>query len=1096
MGGAPVHSDVAMRNKILKGFTVLFVFMLLGLACLLFLYYREVSEEVSSRIERGAIEKIIFSESPVYYDDGKSVIGVFFENTHRKYIHYAQIPPVFIKAIVASEDRNFFEHPGFDIKSLLRAAVANLRAGRVVQGGSTITQQTAKNIFEREKRSYRAKLKELIQALLLETRYSKEEILEMYINQFFVTGFGRGLEIASQYFFNKKAEDLDLVESAFIAGSVKSPNRYNPFTKKTEPDRIEARNRAKERKDYVLAKMLSAKFITDRQYGEAKDREIPFREGTVTYRLNVILDYIRDQLESDYFGSVLEEQGVDNIATSGIRIYTSVNKAIQEGALNSLRNHLPTLETQLSGYDREALQTEYAGMSMESLKRGKTDLPFLCRVTKVNRDRTNPHLMVAWDNGGGVIDYEGFREIGEAWLKGQLGLWASFERHRSDEFLQNFHEGDLVAVRCLEGQEESVPSRIILSRIPILQGAVIVLHRGMIRAMVGGFFDRFFNRASDAKRQLGSIFKPIVYTAALQLKWNNLDPLVNRKELFRFQNTRYVPKPDHQPQTDRVSMIWAGTKSENLASVWLLYHLTDHLTMGEFSQVADGVGLGRKKWESYGEYVKRIRDTHGVIVDREAILEAAFEESKKEIVSDLIFAGHDDALENLQRLHFRVEPGDLDLKDPEELLIYRLSFQRLQSIQFEMKRRLQSIQGLGGAYGREVSPAILRDLSDALQGFYLSANDANRGRIIYSNSVRPFEDHNWTPATTRWLLNHIEDLSGEEIWIDGLMPSKSMDLLQSQMKESYMRMLNFKRYDKEVLYKTRDFKTLVNLLYVTELARAMGISTRLDPVLSFPLGASSISIQDAALAYHTIMSGMVFPLSEEKSSAMVPIITRIEDRNGDIIWEYGARSERVLSERVSLLVSDILQMVMENGTGRGAKGEIRVELEEDREKIDIPLPCFGKTGTANLFTNSSFVGFIPGPKKDLGVLDRDEGYTVAAYVGYDDNRPMKGKRFAVYGASGALPLWIDTVDTITRIPDFRENIQVTELAFEGRWLPLKNNQGIKTLAVSGRSGLPGEVGDKSTGDTSPQVLADVYPDEGTLRLRRVFEPLSGEEDAK
>jgi len=116
---------------------------------------------------------------------------------------------------------------------IARAFVANIRTGRVVQGGSTITQQTAKNIFKREKRSYHSKLKEMMQAFLLERRYTKEEILEMYANQFFVTGYGKGLWIAAQYFFGKDPRDLDLVEAAFIAGSLKGPNRYNPFIKKT-----------------------------------------------------------------------------------------------------------------------------------------------------------------------------------------------------------------------------------------------------------------------------------------------------------------------------------------------------------------------------------------------------------------------------------------------------------------------------------------------------------------------------------------------------------------------------------------------------------------------------------------------------------------------------------------------------------------------------------------------------------------------------------------------------------------------------------------------------------------------------------------------
>ena len=112
---------------------------------------------------------------------------------------------------------------------------------RSFRGGSTITQQTAKNVFRREtRRSYKAKFKELIQAFLLERRYSKEEILEMYANQFFVTGYGKGLGIASQYFFAKDARDLDLVEAAFIAGSLKGPNRYNPFIKTGEKEKQRA----------------------------------------------------------------------------------------------------------------------------------------------------------------------------------------------------------------------------------------------------------------------------------------------------------------------------------------------------------------------------------------------------------------------------------------------------------------------------------------------------------------------------------------------------------------------------------------------------------------------------------------------------------------------------------------------------------------------------------------------------------------------------------------------------------------------------------------------------------------------------------------
>jgi membrane peptidoglycan carboxypeptidase len=117
----------------------------------LYLFYDEVSKEAAERIDRGIIDSIIFSESPVYYDDGQSIVGVFFDKTHRKYIHYAEIPPLFIKALIATEDRDFFDHRGFNAKAILRAAIANFRAKKVSQGGSTITQQTAKYFQAREK---------------------------------------------------------------------------------------------------------------------------------------------------------------------------------------------------------------------------------------------------------------------------------------------------------------------------------------------------------------------------------------------------------------------------------------------------------------------------------------------------------------------------------------------------------------------------------------------------------------------------------------------------------------------------------------------------------------------------------------------------------------------------------------------------------------------------------------------------------------------------------------------------------------------------------------------------------------------------------
>jgi penicillin-binding protein 1A len=1040
--------------------------------------FLKATREASSRIDKGAIDRIIASESPVYYDDGHTPIGVFFEKTHRKYIKYDEIPDVFIKALVAAEDRNFFTHLGFDPKSMLRALVANLRAGRVVQGGSTITQQTAKNIFKREKKSYEAKLKEVIQSFLLERRFSKEEILEMYANQFLVTGYGKGLKIAAQYYFGKDSKDLDLVEAAFIVGSVKGPNRYNPFIKKNQAEKEKARRLAKLRKDYVLSKMLALNFITNDQYLLASEKEIPFKEGKITYRLNVILDYIRQQLESDYFREVLQEEGIENFATSGISIYTSLHKETQEAALNSLRTHLPLMDIQLNGLEGGRTEDIPDGLIEKGPRTSEGNLPFLARISSISRDDENGHLVVSWENGGGTIDYEGLKGVAGAWLKWKSGPWAVFEKKDVPKFLENLRVGDLVAVQMAPSSQTSkddkASTRLTLSKIPQLEGGIVVLHKGMIKAMAGGFLDRFFNRAVDAKRQLGSIFKPIVYAAALQLKWNNLDPLKNVRDIFRFENTYYLPRPDHTPQSQEVSMAWAGANSENLATVWLIYHLTENLNMSEFRQVANIVGLDRNKGETYQDYTERIRDRHGVLVNKEALMEAAFEEARKEIESDLLFGGQEEVLKNLRRLHFKIESSLIEAETPEERQLLRYSFIRLLDLDEKMRERFQKIRILRNQYAEEKNPMLWQELSRDLDHFYRT--QGKEPRVVFMENPEGPAREGLIPVTPEWVT---EDpaWSREKIWIDGLVTSGSLDLIQGHIRDAYERLLAYKPYDFEVLCKIRDFRTLVNLSYVVYLCERIGIATRLDPVLSFPLGPNSISILEAAVAYQSLITGQVYPLSPDGGLNMVPLITKIVDREGEIIWEYEPKPERVLSPRVSSLVTEILRKVMQVGTGRKARDAVMA--------LDIPIPTLGKTGTADQFTNSGFVGLVPGPDETTGQLDLNEGYVIAAYVGYDDNRPMKAKNFAIYGSSGALPLWIDTANAITGSENYAKALQLADLVFGTgpNLIPIQGN--LKVIPVSKVTGLP-------SGIPSPYgVIGEVEDSGGVLVFKRCFEPVGG-----
>ncbi len=1059
--------------------------------CLLFLapagylgyFYYTVSRDAETRIRRGAIDRIISSESPVYYDDGKTPIGVFFEKTHRKYIPYREIPADFVNALVAAEDRNFFHHHGFDFKAILRAFIANLRAGKVVQGGSTLTQQTAKNIFRREKRSYRAKLKELIQAFLFERRYTKQDILEMYANQFFVTGYGKGLGIAARYFFGKEAKDLDLVESAFIAGSVKGPNRYNPFIKKSAAEKEAARRAAKERKDYVLANMLRLHFITRDRYLKARAREVPFREGKITYRLNVVLDYVRDQLESDYFRRILEEQGIENPATSGMHIYTSVNREMQESALKSIRTRLPLMDVRLNGLSADPTGERYRNfMGREGPDSREENVPFLARVSQVAADGENSRMVVSWAEGGGIIDYAGLRAMGEAWIKWKAGNWATFDSRHVRAFLQNFRPGDLVPVQRVRLPGPPPKKRLVLSGIPELEGGIVVLHHGMVKAMVGGFFNRFFNRAVDARRQLGSIFKPILYTAALQLGWNPLDPLQNRRDIFRFEQTGYVPRPDHTPKSDTVSMAWAGARSENLATVWLLYHLTDRLNPGQFREITDLVGLSQRPDESYREYKHRIRDRWGVVVNRRALMEAAFEGAVKELESDIIFTGDMEMLDAVRRLHYRVFAQDLKAAGVRKADILKYDFTRLNAQNLNMRDRFERLMGLLDRPISDLTPAEIRRMVRLTRGFYRLPGAGADAGIVYTEHPDALS-RGEVPVTAEWLLGRPAPPDRRRIRIEGILTSGILDQIRDALKDHYLQLAAYPRYDPQVLRRIRDFRTLVSLSYVVFLARELGISAPLARVLSFPLGPDSISIMEGALAYQSIMSGRTYPLGAGPGPEQVPIITRITDREGETLWQYHPAPRRVVSDRVSILVTGILQKVMDIGTGRKAREAVRV--------FGVPIPLFGKTGTASRFTNSSFIGFIPSPDARSGGFDARDGYVIAAYVGYDDNRSMKGKHFAVYGSSGALPLWIDTANGITRSREYLGSLQPADVVFEPPSVDLTGkDDNLRQVPVSPVTGLPLTLPPEGTAPADAQtVVSDAAYRRDTWVLGRRFEPV-------
>ncbi len=1107
----------------LKKIFILF-FLLVGLfvaAAGGYLYYL-VAVNPGPELEESHIEQILGRESPVLYRDGRTKIGVFFHEAHRQYIPYSRIPKYFVDAIVAAEDHNFFHHLGIDIPAIIRAMIANFKAGRIVQGGSTLTQQTAENLFIPRARTYKAKLLELLYALRLEYHYSKEKILEFYANQFFVSGNGHGLGVAAHYYFNKEPEDLELIECAFIAGSVKRPNFYNPFTKKTSAAVERAKKRARERTDYVLGNMLRLSMISEGEYLDAINGEIAFRPGKTTYALNTVMDLVKDGLAAPKIVRALAEHGINNVSTSGVRIITSIEKEVQERAVTALRRQLSRLDVRLRGYDREQVQREYAELEYRGDKVARRGAFVFGRITDIAwLDKTTPRIRVVPDEDipAGVIDRRGFDRLLDALVKYDKSRWTTPTDRDIGTLVGRLRKGDRVYVGIREFDEDGLPI-FDLERFPLIEGAALVLQRGAIRAMVGGATNRFFNRAVDARRPLGSTFKPLLFTAALQLGWNSTDALLNRRNVFVFQNQAYFPRPDHHSPHYRVSMSWAGVHSENVAAVWLLYHLTDHLTPVQLREMAARLDMAPRRrqdgTESPASFRQRIRDRFGIIVNRRNLERAAFFAAIRNLEADFLFADRLDEYRRLKELQYGLD-FDLFRREIEEELT-RKDLKEKERQELKLRQRLLADNYLEL---RQSLPALAicrknieRTVADSWRPFFgrrpLQAEGGCAGRFYRDGkgkllfSVRNYRSADWYPLSSDDIVGELEAVDGferqsfwDDILIDGRLSAFSLRLVREQIQRELARLSASPPYSMDVLISLPDFRVMLSLRYLMALAREMGVRSNLEPVLSFPLGANVISLMEGTRMYESMVTGRHYRYSDgdgdgDDGEEGLAIIERIEFPNGEVIYEQKSRPVRVVDDQTRYAVGHILQNVIRYGTGKYAAAHVRLHSrEEQREKeladLDLMVPIMGKTGTANRYTNAAFLGFIPTLARDGDSrLSVESGYAVGVYVGFDDNREMKRNSNRISGAVGALPAWTDIANALYEFDAVGDRIDTIDLLFGGLTIERQSLDQLFVRVDPGSGGRPDreEVVLQTAGNhDAPTVLTF-----GEINAAKNFEP--------
>jgi len=481
------------------------------------------------------------------------VVGEFAIE-RRIVIGYNDMAPVLRQAIIASEDGDFEQHFGLSVSRIVITAVKDIVYGQRF-GASTITQQLARGLFLSEYMNngvfvrsgwplVERKLKEMLVSVQLERRYTKAEIFTLYANQINLGHGAYGVEAASRMYFDKSAKDLTLEEAATIAAIIQTPARLSPFV---NPDRTLAR-----RNNYVLPRMAEEGFITREQAAEAASRPLVLL-GQPTPDRSIAPYFVED------IRKVLEQKyGADALYQTGLRVQTTLDVELQEAANAAIDRGLRLVDKRKNGFRKPARNIVAEGRPLEKFNTERWSQPILAGdivpavVTFVPAAAGSARVRI------GPYDLE---------LKPSAYAWT-----RRTSAAQLFTVGDLieVQVKSLDGTR---PNELLLEQPPAVEGALVAIdnHTGQIRAMVGGFsFARSkFNRASQARRQVGSLFKPFVYTAAIDRGFTPISTFIDEPVSYEAGPNQppYRPLNYDRKYEGRVTLRRALEQSRNIPAV-------------------------------------------------------------------------------------------------------------------------------------------------------------------------------------------------------------------------------------------------------------------------------------------------------------------------------------------------------------------------------------------------------------------------------------------------------------------------------------------------------------------------------------------------
>ena len=469
-----------------------------------------------------------------------------FGEKRRTPLHLYEVPERLIQAFLAGEDDRYFEHPGVDWQGLTRAVVYLVRTGEKGPGGSTITMQVARNFFLTREKTYIRKLNEILLALKIEREFSKEEILELYVNKIFLGQRAYGVGAAAQVYYGRTVTELTLPQLAMIAGLPKAPSRFNPIA---DPEQ------AVVRRNYVLRRMLELGWIDQTEHDAARD-------APVTAKVHGLAVEVEAPYLAEMVRAHMEETYGEDAYTAGYKVWTTIDGRLQRAANAALRQTLLEYDAR-HGYRKPErhVATENLAPSPGSVL---DDIPEVGGLVPAVVTSAEARTVAAWARNQGPVEIE---LESMKWARPYINVNAfGKEPKGADAVLK---AGDVIRLqRADDGWS--------IAQIPAVEGALVSLDPddGSIVALTGGFdfYRSKFNRATQAKRQPGSSFKPFIYSAALEHGYTAASIINDAPVVYEDESLTGAWRPENYsgkffgPTPLRTALF----KSRNLVSIRLL----------------------------------------------------------------------------------------------------------------------------------------------------------------------------------------------------------------------------------------------------------------------------------------------------------------------------------------------------------------------------------------------------------------------------------------------------------------------------------------------------------------------------------------------